>query len=334
MKRTIARLALIGAALFAVGTAFAQVKAGQKLFVAAGNPSAVGGDKQGMIGVSKDGVAWSLTSLSDEDESMENTPLSGVAWGDDRVVAVGGTKIIVSDDLKNWRVADNYPDFSSSLVSVAYGAGIFVAVGGTSAVAFSEDGLSWTRLKDKKGISPTLNPELDFGKTHLYGVYFHDGKFYALGNGNTITVLVPGGDMGLTIESSVMKGQVTSRLNDMVVANGTGVAVGTVEDYITVDFQKWKKIQPWQQYFAITHGAGKFVAVTGFGSVFSSPTGESETWKEASSAKLTRNAYFSVAFGNSVFVAGGNEAVSTSKDALSWKQGSAKMRFKKIIYIP
>ncbi len=39
-----------------------------------------------------------------------------------------------------------------------------------------------------------------------------------------------------------------------------------------MDMLKWKKIKPWQQYFAVCHGAGKFVAVSGYGQVFYSPT--------------------------------------------------------------
>ncbi len=319
--------------LAAAGAAFGQIE-GRKVFVAAGNPAGLGGDKAGMIGISRDGMTWELVALEDIDESLEKTPLAGIAYGQGRLVAVGGSRIIVSEDLKNWRLADSVPEkMTGGINAVAYGDGMFVAVGGTSVVCWSKDGLAWTRLTDAKGNLVTLNSELDFGKTHLYGVVFHKGKFYALGNGNTITVLVPNA-AGLDVESSTMKGNVTSRLNDMAAAEGRVVVVGTVEDYMSDDLVKWKKISPWQQYFGVCYGAGKFVGVTGFGSVWYSANAEGGTWKEASSGKLMRDAYFSVAYGNGVFVAGANGQLSVSKDGMAWKNASAAMRFKKIIYVP
>ncbi|MBN1648333.1 MAG: hypothetical protein JW874_09885 [Spirochaetales bacterium] len=313
------------------GTAFGQISG---MFVAAGNPAGLGGDKEGMIGLSGDGTSWEFISLEDEDESLERTPLSGLTFGNGRLVAVGGNKIIVSEDGKNWRLSENFPErMNGGLNAVAFGNGMFVAVGGTSSVTWSKDGLKWQRFDDAKGNPMTLNSEIDFGKTHLYGIVFHDGKFYALGNGDIITVLVPGKN-GLSLESSVMKGMITSRLNDMVVDDGKAVVVGTTEDYLSTDMIKWKKIKPWQQYFAVCHGAGNFVAVSGYGQVFYSPTAESGSWKEAGSAKIRGDAYFSVAFGNGTFVAGSKGQFSTSKDGVSWKTKSAEMRFKKIIYIP
>lgn len=314
--------------------AFGQIAAGQKTFVAAGNPTGVGGDKAGMIGISKDGAKWELIALADIDESMENAPLSGIAYGGGKLVAVGGGKAVVSSNMKDWKLSDSQPDgINGNLNAVAYGEGLFVAVGTASSVVYSKDGEEWKTLLDSKNLPPQLVDDMEFRVTHLYGIVFQNGKFYALGNGNCIVTLAPQGD-GLVLEGGVMKGQVTSRLNDMAFGNGSYVAVGTVEDYLSADLSAWKKIQPWQQYFGVTYGKGLFVGVTGFGSVFTSDTGASGSWKEASSAKIQRNNYFSAAFGNDTFIAGGNGQVAVSKDGLAWKVSNVNMRLKRIVYLP
>jgi hypothetical protein len=104
-----------------------------------GNPAALGGDKQGMIGLSKDGVKWDFISLEDEDETLEQAPLDGNAYGAGRLVAVGGNKIVVSGGREKLALSDNFPErMNGGLRAVAYGGGMFVAVGGTSAVRLVE----------------------------------------------------------------------------------------------------------------------------------------------------------------------------------------------------
>ncbi|MCC5839090.1 MAG: hypothetical protein JJT96_03115 [Opitutales bacterium] len=93
---------------------------------------AVGG--QGTILVSTDGLNWS------ERDSGISDPITGVAFGNGRFVAVGGQNILVSEDTLNWRVQTTW---LVPLYKVSFGGNIFVAVGASSHILHSADGLIW-----------------------------------------------------------------------------------------------------------------------------------------------------------------------------------------------
>jgi hypothetical protein len=110
---------------------------GNSLFVAVGDT----------ILTSPDGTFW--TPAKDAPAG-----LTGVAWGNDRYVAVGlDQTILTSSDGSNWTKQNGArPDGTGvNLLGVGYGDGLFVAVGGTRSghvtypvLQSSPDGLSWT----------------------------------------------------------------------------------------------------------------------------------------------------------------------------------------------
>jgi hypothetical protein len=309
--------------------AFGQIE-GKGLYVAVGSPD--GHDKEGMLGVSEDGVKWNITKLADVLGEAADGAFSGVAYGNGLVVAVGGKKLITSSDLATWKTV-GLPKDVTGLNAVAFGNGMFVAAGDNSSVVYSRDGADWRLVEQSKGKQIVLNSVIKPGMTHVYGVVFHEGKFYLLGNGNMVAVLSPGGD-SLTLDYGTTLGKASSRLNDMAFGAGKLVAVGTMEDYLSTDLVKWSKIDPYKQYWGVAFGAGNFVAVTGYGELYFSPSGESGSWKIANSAKLSGNAYSCVAFGKSGFVAGAKGLALVSKDGETWKKTQLELAFKKIVFIP
>jgi hypothetical protein len=70
--------------------------------------------------------------------------LNGVAYGNNRFVAVGdGLTVYTSDDATAW--TQRLSGGSIQLKDVAYGNGVFVAVGPGGFIATSQDGITWTR---------------------------------------------------------------------------------------------------------------------------------------------------------------------------------------------
>jgi len=115
-----------------------------------------------------DRTNWTFARI---DRLLGHTPVQfqKVIYGDGRFVAigqaVGGSYIGYSDDGTNWTaVAKGFPD----LTSIAFGEGIYVAVGPFGTLLVSPDGANWSRT--------------DLGTTaDLTGVTFGAGTFVAVG---------------------------------------------------------------------------------------------------------------------------------------------------------
>jgi Ig-like domain-containing protein len=161
-----------------IGGALTSVAYAQGRFVAVGD--------LGTILTSTNGVTWNL-------RRQENlTYLKDVTYGNGRWVAIGtinsGTfsitpKILVSSNGLDWSdqaVSTSFP--STVLNSIAYGKGLFVAVGQIVCFRFctlqgevwtSPDGANWTRRTPEN-----LN--------NLYGVTYGNDAFVAVGYGGTV----------------------------------------------------------------------------------------------------------------------------------------------------
>lgn len=133
----------------------------------------------GIILTSSDGGQAGSWTVADPGTNGDVANLYGVTYGDGEYVAVGlggsssqnGT-ILASPDGQNWSiVVSNAPD--NTLRSVAYGNGLFVAVGDNGWTEISRDGLSWIGES-----SATTN--------NLESIVCIDGTFVAVGNNGTI----------------------------------------------------------------------------------------------------------------------------------------------------
>ncbi|MFO1460497.1 MAG: hypothetical protein U1G08_13945 [Verrucomicrobiota bacterium] len=104
--------------------------------------------------------------------SMMAAPLTAVAFGDGRYVAVGEQgKISVSEDGTHWQSAES-PTLGN-LRAVARGDGLWVAVGDFGEVLTSVEGLRWTR--ESLGVF-----------FHIRGVTRGNGLWVAVGDDSVI----------------------------------------------------------------------------------------------------------------------------------------------------
>lgn len=126
----------------------------------------------GLIITSEDnGATWTRR------HSGTNEDLCGVCYRDGVFVAVGRwNTILTSGDGLNWRRANYSTDGKYGIYDVAYGNGVFVAVGGGSPYhpsLTSPDGVNWTERSNGIGVS-------------IRGITFGDGSFAGVTGANEI----------------------------------------------------------------------------------------------------------------------------------------------------
>jgi len=279
----------------------------------------------GLVLSSADGVNWNQEFVANE------TELVSVAYGEGKIVAVGGDKVFYTADGKTWNKvesATNAP-LNGGYCAVTYGGGMFVAVGTTATLTFSKDGETWVRYFGEE-----LDPDYDAGKTHFYGVSFVNGKFYVVGNSNRIISLIPDVKEGLKKEKCTVLGQVTNRLNEVTFGNNTYLAVGAKDDYISTDGQNWTPTKPEWQIWGASYANGLFVKACGFGRVFTSPTAQNNTWEEVYYAQRTM--FWDACYGNNMWIVTGKDGNSlTSADGKEWENHTIKPSYtiKSLIFI-
>lgn len=94
-------------------------------------------------------------------------------------MAVGDSgTILTSTDGVHW-IQPNYLTAANDLNAVAYGDGVYVAVGGNGWTVVSGDAINWTSVA-----SPTIN--------NLYSVTYGSSGFAAVGdNGTILNIIIP-----------------------------------------------------------------------------------------------------------------------------------------------
>ena len=128
----------------------------------------------GLIVYSEDGDRWHAGSAPTVSGRIE---LYGVAWGDDRFVAVGSGETVYSRDGITWDVARVPLDYSF-LSAVAWNGERFVAVGELGTIMHSRDGDGWQA-------SASLVRE------HLVAVAASESRIVAVGRNGTIAPHYP-----------------------------------------------------------------------------------------------------------------------------------------------
>ena len=279
----------------------------------------------GLVLSSPDGVNWK------EEFKSQSIAITDVAYGEGKIVAVGGTTVFFTTDGETWKSVEGTTNgvLNGAYNSVAYGAGMFVACGTTATLSFSKDGETWVKYFGEE-----LDPEYDAGVTHFYGVSFANGKFYVVGNSQRIISLIPDPKDGLKKEKCTVLGQVTNRFDDLAYGNNTYVVVGAKEDYISTDGLNWEVTNPEWQNWGICYANGLFVKACGFSRVFTSPDGSDNSWKEA--YKSSRVMFWDAAYGNNMWLVTGKDgAMLTSNDGENFEYHEIKPRYtiKKVIFI-
>ena len=218
--------------------------------------------------------------------------------------------------------------------SVAYGNGIFVAVGAAAGYGFagvmtSPDGITWTsRVAAISGAT--------WG-----GVTFGNGIFVAVssccGSGNGVMT----SSDGITWTSRNSVASQSDNWNDVTFGNGLFVAVAddrtyrvmTSPDGITWTARTAAAANSWR---SVTYGEGLFVAVGYSGSsngVMTSPDGI--TWTARVSAE--NNSWRGITYANGLFVAvsiDGVNRVMTSPNGITWtaEKASAANSWRSVTY--
>ena len=99
------------------------------------------------VAISENGeIIWSYNGI--EWDAIKDSPFQifngNIAWGNNNFVAVDVSKIVYSNDGKNWTPVEE----SAGFLNIAWGNNKFVAVGNEGKNAYSSDGINWTNVPD------------------------------------------------------------------------------------------------------------------------------------------------------------------------------------------
>jgi hypothetical protein len=189
----------------------------------------------------------------------------------------------------------------SDLRGIAFGNGRFVAVGEGGAILSSVDGVNW------------VNSSLEV--IDLRGIAFGNGRFVAISFGFAYT-----STDGLQWEQHRLPGGAQfnpTRVESISYGGGVFVATGSTI-LVSSNGVDWvdrrDQIQPQGAFVSdVTYGDGRFVAVGYNLRTYMSTNG----WDWVASTNLNF-ALANVAFGNGLFVASYNNAITVSADGLQW----------------
>ncbi|MEI8148360.1 MAG: hypothetical protein WCG62_04690 [Actinomycetes bacterium] len=227
-----------------------------------------------VVETSTDATTWTSHSLP------AGEVWSSVKWLDNRFVATGWYWgpyirpnvsdeeeqtigiIMTSTDGANWTIVESTNTTPSTLwFSVAFGNGVFTAIGERGEVATSADGITWTRQPDLPG-----NPE-------SLSILYAGGQFVVVGN-NFAAVSTD----GTAWTTGLLTGD--DYWNSLTYGNGTYVAVSNASNNsfaTSADGLNWT-VQPFGsgRWFGLTYANGQFIAV-GLNGAATSPDGQSWT---------------------------------------------------------
>ena len=231
-----------------------------------------------------------------------------------------------------WEDEEGSKFIVTQISAIAYGDGKYVAGSDDGAIAYSEDGITWTAL-------PRTALPQDFrnyyrGVGNIEGIAYGNGKFVA---GDTFGMMMTSTD-GVTW--TFVQTPFIGSFGSIAYGNGKFVAVGYTEIYergaimYSTDDLKFKDVPLVSGEFgkysirAVAYGNGKFVAGNIYGNMAYSADGI--TWTEVTdnSAWIVNNGreppyntanLNSIAYGNNMFVATGNHIkLVTSADGVTW----------------
>jgi hypothetical protein len=190
---------------------------------------------------------------------------------------------------------------------IRWGAGRFVAIGSSGAIASSTDGRHWTHAD---------TPD----RTSWVSVAYGAGVgWVAVGNG---VGWAPSGASVMTSPDGVAwsaqpKLQGGPDANQIAYGNGVFVVAGTYASWVSADGKTWTPLAARLQ--SVAFGNGVFVGTPATGFVASA---DGRTWPAAASTPVApgdiAHANDGVAFGNGVFLASSGFTLSTSPDGTHW----------------
>lgn len=261
--------------------------------VACGDGRYVAVGEDGQIGVSSNGLFWTL------DHNVPTVEdLRGVAFTGDAFIAVGDFgQVLRSTNGIDWTLV--LDGTTNQLNGVTYGAGRFVAVGADGRILTSPDGSAWTPQQ-----SPTSE--------HLYGVAYAHGRFVAVGARGTVLTSTDGihwtSEFPLCFET----------LRTVAYLDGQWIAGGDKGVWFTSQDGLF-----WQPQLSLAFSLRQFaqapdgeLVVAGAGIIAARQPGQLQ-WQLVESGLF--HFFKGLAFGQSLFTAVGNVGgIRTSSDGLAW----------------
>lgn len=122
---------------------------------------------QSVIMTSPDGENWHIQDVECE------AGLDGITWNGEKFVIAGSDIILSSEDGNKWDAVD----VNAYLEDVAFGNGVFAAVGYNGVIISSNDGDYWETKVEAESYD-------------INDVIWHDNRFIAAGEGNASSILV------------------------------------------------------------------------------------------------------------------------------------------------
>ncbi len=249
------------------------------------------------------------------------------------VLAIGvvfASNVSLADPLDNW----HWRKTGGELKGIAYGNGVFVAVGEYSTILISPDGINFTLVNGAR-----MHP----WPPNLAAITYNNNLFVAVGESGTILTSTDG------ITWTKRDSGVSWDLQGVTYGNGLFVAVGDGGNIVTSpDGINWIRIDTGTDYFlsGIGYGNGTFVLV-GVGRTTSGcclvdipvcrksiilTSHDGTSWIENNSP--TSNCSLrGVTFGDGIFVAVGEGATLTSPDGITWSDGDLRGNFNSVAYL-
>jgi hypothetical protein len=287
----------------------------RKLIFAKDQFIAIGDDNK--IYFSANGIAWKKKDLGTDAYNADS--FLGIAFGNGQLITVGTSArtvestILTSADFNSWK-RRTY-DLVESLIDIAYGNNMFVAVGYDGAIFSSRDGSEWVLRR--------------LGTNDLRGVVFGDGRFVVVGDNKTILISTDG--VSWPLPSSGTR----NTLNMVTYGAGKYVAVGEYGTVLTsVDGDSWvyRTTDVTAELKKVAFGNDRFVA-TGREIILVSDTAEGIRWNNYFNKNT--GSLSDIAFGNGVFVGiGGFGRLLTSVDGKVWQKQKleGRVRLRNIIF--
>jgi hypothetical protein len=253
----------------------------------------------GVVISSLDGESWTTQT------SGTTQTLRGVAYGNNKYVAVGFSGTIITSNIDGTSWTKQTSGTKTNLFGATYGNNQYVAVGYTGTILTSPDGVTWTTQT-----SGTTN--------NLSDVTYANGQYVVVGDSGTIITSPDGTNWTAQTSSS------QNSLISIIYANNQYVAVGMSGTIITSpDGTNWSTQNSGINgtYIAdIAYGSNGFVAVGSLGRMTTSPNGT--TWTLQPTVIDSSYGYNGIVYANGKYIAVGMTGFSTPSLIISSTDGT------------
>ena len=200
----------------------------------------------------------------------------------------------------SWR--EQTTNTTNNLLSIAFGNGLWVAVGEEGTILTSIDGISWT-----KQTSNTTE--------RLYGISYNNGIWVVVGSRGVILTSSNGTAWTKRVSNT------TKYLTNITYGNGVWVAIGHTTIVTSNNGISWTLRMSWDTYNSnyplqkVAYGNGMWVIAGHKGHIFTSSNGTSWTKR---TTNTTEWLYSIIYKKNMWIVVGNNGTILTSSNSTSW----------------